>query len=203
MDPAVALVKSYLELCGYFVLSELPVRREEHGHYRDVTDIDVIAVRFPHGPSGTPPHHPFALMLGFDPALHTPEAGIDVVIGEVKEGRASINPALHREAVVAFALKRLGCCPADQIPMHAHHVVTTGRADMAMAPGLPCGVRLVEFAGEPSTGHVLTVQLGHCASWVEDQMRDASTAVPGTHWKDQTLGLLSLLTKVKRSQRKP
>lgn len=47
MDTAVGLVKTYLELCGYFVLAELPVRAVTGGTYRDVTDVDIIAVRFP------------------------------------------------------------------------------------------------------------------------------------------------------------
>jgi hypothetical protein len=45
VNTAVGLVKAYLELCGYFVLAELPVREAGGGGYRDVTDVDVLAVR--------------------------------------------------------------------------------------------------------------------------------------------------------------
>ena len=37
-------------------------------HYRDVTDIDIVAVRFPHPPA-TELTDPFALLLGSDPEL--------------------------------------------------------------------------------------------------------------------------------------
>ena len=47
MDTAVGLVKSYLGLAGYFVLAELPVRERASEHHRDVTDLDIVAVRFP------------------------------------------------------------------------------------------------------------------------------------------------------------
>ena len=50
MDTAVALVKAYLELCGYFVLAELPVRGRDKRGYHDVTDIDILAMRFPNRP---------------------------------------------------------------------------------------------------------------------------------------------------------
>ena len=36
MDTAVAVVTAYLELCGYFVLTELPVRGRDKRGYHDV-----------------------------------------------------------------------------------------------------------------------------------------------------------------------
>jgi len=54
MDIAVGLVKAYLELCGYFGLAELPVRTANGGTYHDVTDLDIIAVRFRHPPLALP-----------------------------------------------------------------------------------------------------------------------------------------------------
>ena len=111
MDTAVGLVKTYLELCGYVVLAELPVRAPEGGTYRDVTDLDIVAVRFPHPPLALPRRlaRPLAVFLGVDPALESFEAGVDVIVGEVKEGRTRLNPALRREETIAFALRRLGC----------------------------------------------------------------------------------------------
>lgn len=49
MDTAVGLVRAYLELSGYFVLAELPVRTLRGGRARAVTDLDILAVRFPQG----------------------------------------------------------------------------------------------------------------------------------------------------------
>ena len=69
MDTAVAVVKAYLELCGYFVLAELPVRGRDKRGYHDVTDIDILAVRFPHQPHPLkgPMAQPLHVLLGKDP----------------------------------------------------------------------------------------------------------------------------------------
>lgn len=114
MDTAVGLVKSYLELCGYFVLAELPVRAlgEAGQGYRDVTDLDVVAVRFPHPPyelSGRD-ERPLEVFLGANPALVSFTQGLNIIIGEVKEGKGRLNPAL-RQALPgqAGSFRRPGC----------------------------------------------------------------------------------------------
>jgi len=68
MDTAVGLVKAYLELCGYFVLAELPVRAVQHGAYHDVTDLDTVAVRFPH------PHVALPQRVALRPTRHPQQA---------------------------------------------------------------------------------------------------------------------------------
>lgn len=78
MDTAVGVVKTYLELCGYFVLAELPVREADGGDYRDVTDVDIVAVRFPHPPASRRVTGPLDVFLGVDPALSVLEEGVDV-----------------------------------------------------------------------------------------------------------------------------
>ena len=197
MDPAVGLVSAYLELCGYFVLAELPVREAEGEHYRDVTDLDIVAVRFPY-PSAEVPADPFALLLGSDSDLRTFEDGVDVIIGEVKEGAPSINPALRGTAVIAFALRRLGCCPPHEIPARALSIARRGRAEMQMAPGLQCRVRLVAFAGkgDQEARSVLTIPLAHCAAVIRRSLSDAESGFAFARWKDPTLGLMALLAKV-------
>ena len=93
MDTAVGVVKAYLELCGYLVLAELPVREAEGGGYRDVTDLNIVAVRFPHPPVGLSRHvtSPLEVFLGVDPALQVCAEGADVIVGEVKEGHARLT----------------------------------------------------------------------------------------------------------------
>ena len=87
------------------------------------------------------------VFLGTDPALGTPQEALDVVIGEVKEGRARLNPGLRRQDTVAFALRRVGCCPEQLVEEQARAVVREGRREMVMAGGLRCVVRIVAFAG--------------------------------------------------------
>ena len=60
MDIAVNLVESYLRFNGYLTLSEFEVQaRNEHGDFESVTDVDIMAIRFPGdvvvgGPDGGP-----------------------------------------------------------------------------------------------------------------------------------------------------
>ena len=198
MDAPVALVKAYLEQCGYFVLTELPLRESIGGGYRDVTDVDIIAVRFPHDPVGAGHRgDPLDLLLGIDPELETFHDGVDVIIAEVKAGKAAVNPALRRGRTIAFALRRLGCCPLPEVPAAAGRILEKGRADLEMGPGLACRVRLVAFAGERehAAPASITVTLAHCAGFIERQMRTAGAALADAQFKDPVLSLLALLAK--------
>lgn len=199
MDTAVGIVRSYLELCGYFVLSELPVRERVGRDYRDVTDIDIVAVRFPHPPSaaGVVSENPLDLLLGSDPQLQTFAEGVDVIIGEVKEGRAEINPALRHQETIAFALRRLGCCPAAQVAQQAIAIAHRGAQGMRM-DGMRCRIRLVLFAGYglAEASHPLVVPLRRCIAFIQERMRVAPRVMAGTQWKDPTLAMFALLTKL-------
>ena len=200
MDTAVALVKTYLELCGYFVLAELPVRASRGDGYRDVTDLDVIAVRFPHTPltDSRRTDRPLEVFLGTDPALRTIADGVDVVIGEVKEGQARMNPALRRDETIAFALRRLGCCPEHQLDEEARLIRRAGTREMSMPGRLRCRVRLVSFAGHgvASDHGVLTVSLSRCVDFIAHRLREASDVLGGAQFKDPVLGLFALQDKL-------
>ena len=198
MDAPVGVVKAYLELCGYFVLSELPLRLPDQHGYRDVTDIDIVAVRFPHSSRPMPRRDPLALLLGSDPELHGLNDGVDVIIGEVKAGHAHVNPALRRQAVVAFALRRLSCCPEPEVPAQAEAVAREGSRRMMMRGVLPCLIRLVVFAGEGEAGPptVATISLRHCTDFIERRMREERSALAGAQLKDPVLALFGLLAKL-------
>src|SRR4051794_23701240 len=98
MDHAVALVQAYLQLNGYFTSAEYPIiAAAGRNGFRTLTDIDVLAFRFPAGlPSVVPvpsrKRTPRGIDLSdIDPGLGVPEDSIDMLIGEVKEGRVGIN----------------------------------------------------------------------------------------------------------------
>ena len=202
MDTAVGLVKTYLELCGYFVLAELPVRAPEGGTYRDVTDLDIVAVRFPHPPLALPRRlaRPLDVFLGVDPALETFETGVDVIVGEVKEGRARLNPGLRREETIAFALRRLGCCPEATVPAEARAIARAGAHHMTMPGQVRCRIRLVGFAGHGHTPEhgVLTVPLNHCARFIAERLRAARDVLAGVQFKEPVLGIFALQDKLAR-----
>ena len=78
----------------------------------DVTDRDIVAVRFPHRMrEGRLGAEPLDIYLGLDPVLDTGETDVDVIIGEVKEGRAELNAGLLRLGTIAFALSPHGLLP--------------------------------------------------------------------------------------------
>ena len=201
MAVSVGLVRAYLELSGYFVLSELPVRAFRGQVAVDVTDLDIVAVRFPHRQvqKGAGATDPLDIYLGHDPALGADEEGIDVIIGEVKEGRAQLNPGLRRVSTIAFAIRRLGCCPDDEVMDTARRVLEHGETRTTMAPGLPCRLRLVAFGGssEQALGSgVHVVSLARCANVIEGRMDAARNLVGALHFEDPVLGLFALRQKL-------
>lgn len=200
VDTAVGLAKAYLELCGYFVLAELPVRTADRSGYHDVTDLDIIAVRFPHAPDQLrgPTAPPLAVFLGADPALETFEEGVDVIIGEVKEGEARLNPALQRAETIAFALRRLGCCPSERIEDEARILARAGKLDTAMGVSLQCHIRLVAFVGygHPVQRGVHTVPLHRCAEFIAQRLREGRGVLAGVQFKDSVLSWFVLQAKL-------
>lgn len=195
MDAAVGIVKAYLELSGYFVLTELPMRVRERRGYRDVTDLDVVAVRFPGSVGPSDAGHEFP---DPDVRLRTRLDALDVVIGEVKEGKATLNPALRREETIAFALRRVGCCPDELVDAEAHAIARRGRGDMAMG-GIPCVVRVVAFAGghADAAGADVTVPLERCLDSIAARLHGAGGALIGAAFKDPVLDLLALQEKLR------
>ena len=107
MDNAVALVRAYLHVNGYFTVTEYPVlEAARHGGYRTVTDLDVLAVRFPGAGRrvlGRGGRHRFET----DPALRVPADRPDMLVAEVKEGRGRFNEATLDAAVIEAALQLL------------------------------------------------------------------------------------------------
>ena len=191
MDTAVAVVKAYLEFCGYFVLAELPVRGRDRRGYHDVTDIDILAVRFPHEPHPLkgPMAQPLHVLLGKDPELGTFEDGLDVIVGEVKESRARLNPPLRKQETVAFALRRVGCCPEESVEEEAQRVIQDGQREHRMPGGMRCRVRLVVFAGFKSSKQKaaryvsLDTRLLYCRA-----VSPGRDVLGGAQFKDPVLG---------------
>ena len=98
MNTAVALVDAYLQINGYFTIAEYPlVECFQNQPARSVTDIDLLAYRFPqagrHGEAqGTVVG---SVIENVDPKLHCPLDRPDMLFCEVKEGRPHFNDAGH------------------------------------------------------------------------------------------------------------
>lgn len=198
MDNAVSLVQAYLRLQGYFTVSEYPViAAGGSGEYRTATDLDMLALRFPRAGqlvpgrarsgSGDENH------LELDPALGVPEDHVDMILGEVKEGRATLNAPATDPGVVRATLVAFGCCGPEQAPGLAATLLREGRAM------LPSGhaIRLVVFASVTggAKGRYHVVALRQVVAFLRSYVRRHWDVL--RHWdsKDPALGMLLTLEK--------
>ena len=202
MDASVALTVAYLQLNGFFVLTELPVQVGDRHGYRTATDLDVLAVRLPHAAELLPSTHAHArdVLLGQDPALETDQWRTEVLIAEVKRGRGRINEGYHDIDVLRFALRRTGCCTTDMIDTHAATLARSGWVETATASGHPCRIRLASFAGStvPATG-ALTMNLGHCVAFIRQRLDRYERQLRGAYFRDPVVNLLGLVDAVSAS----
>ena len=128
MDHAVALVQAYLRVNGYFTVSEFPVIvAAAAGGYRTATDLDILAFRFP-GAGGMSPQENVPGAITPDPALGVRGDHPDMLIGEVKEGRAELNAAATDPAVLRTVLIRFGCCAPEAVDDIVETLRHRGRA---------------------------------------------------------------------------
>jgi hypothetical protein len=105
MDHAVSLVQAYLQLNGYFTSAEYPIIASAgRTGVRTITDIDVLAFRFPRGlplANPSPKRAPQGLNVSdIDPGLGVPDDSVDMIIGEVKEGRVGVNTGEENDRVI-------------------------------------------------------------------------------------------------------
>ena len=201
MDHAVALVEAYLRVNGYFTVSEYPVvEARRYGGFRTATDLDILAFRFPGAgrlvPSGSDEDdHSYAP----DPELGCRPDCAEMLIGEVKEGKAELNEAARDPAVLQAALTRFGCCSRCYVPEVVKQLLQKGQAMTN------CGhrVRMVAFgalhgsSGSPKYDIIL---LGHIERFLHDYICQHWEVLHQAQFKDPVFGFLVMLEKGHRGQ---
>lgn len=203
MNAAVSLVRTYLKLNSYFTATELPViKKGDDGLYFEVTDIDILALRFPRAAHIVAQGRPGPLddfQFPPDPLLQIPVDAMDLIIGEVKAGKPRLNPHLRSEDTLYRALVRFGFCPPDRLERAVTELKEGGETwvrdgDVA----IPSRVRLVAFGdGETHEGDNYTViPLKKVAEFVTDHLRRFREVLHPVRLTDPTLGLLHLLEKL-------
>jgi hypothetical protein len=204
MDHAVALVESYLRVNGYFTVTEYPVIEAcRCGAYRTATDLDVLAFRFPGAGCLVPcnsseqeKHHELQIFAP-DPHLGAPGDEADMLIGEVKEGRAELNEAARDPAVLRAVLTRFGCCRPEHVQAVVQSLLEKGHARTH------CGhtVRMVAFGSLPpqlgSTKYTV-ISLRHVQDFLEAYLRDHWDLLCHAQFKDLAFGFEVLLEKARR-----
>lgn len=192
MDNAVALVRTYLQLNGYFTITEYPVMARAGSHqFRSLTDIDIMAFRFA-GAADMLVGSASQLDGETDSALCCSRHAPEMLIGEVKEGRAELNGAASHPHVLEAALARFGCCSAAE----AHHVASElagrGRART------PCGhdVRLVAFGSSlDGSARYTRILLSDVVAYIQEYVREHWDVVRHAGSKDPVLGMFVLMGK--------
>lgn len=192
MDNAVALVRTYLQLNGYFTVTEYPVMARAGSHqFRSMTDIDVMGFRFAGAGEMLVDSAP-QLDGGTDSALCCSTHAPEMLIGEVKEGRAELNGAARDPRVLEAVLARFGCCSAAE----AHHVAAelAGRGKASTA----CGhdVRLVAFGSSlDGSASYTRVLLSDVVAYIQEYVREHWDVVRHAGSKDAVFGMFVLMGK--------
>lgn len=199
MDNAVALVQAYLRVNGYLTATELPVVESlRGGGYQALTDLDVLAFRFGRasvmGEAVRSSRRKKGSAPPVDPALDLRSDLPDMLIGEVKEGRATLNRGATDKAVLGAAIARFGCCDAAESESVVTDLLRRGRAKMAHGHR----VRLVAFGSQAPEGGARgyeVILLSHVVSFLRAHLRRHWSVFQASEVKDPALGLLALLEK--------
>ncbi len=197
MDHAVALVEAYLQINGYFTVAEYPVI-ESFGkqHYGVATDLDILAFRFP-GAGRLVPGRGGTGLFAPDPALGIDGDAADMLIGEVKEGRAEMNRNTRNPEVLRTVLARFGCCSLHDADTTVRQLLNKGKADTHAGHR----VRLMAFGSssdESPHGRYATLTLGHIAGFIENYLGEHWKMLRHARFEHPALGLFMVLEKARR-----
>jgi hypothetical protein len=200
MDNAVALVNSYLRLNGYFTVTEYPIMATARGGPpRTVTDIDVLAFRFPSA-GIRPANGRSALPLSghqTDPALEVPASGADMLVGEVKEGRAVLNAGATNPFVLKEALVRFGCCDPEEAGQVVENLIRSGSSPLKSGHR----IRMVAFGAtrdDVAVGNYTRISLGNVLGFLKNHISDHWEVLRHADTKDPAFGFLMTLEKALR-----
>ncbi|HNP64217.1 MAG TPA: hypothetical protein PKH39_09785 [Woeseiaceae bacterium] len=206
MDVSTSLVQAYLHVNGYFTATDYPLVESKRDQApRTLTDIDMLAVRLHRYPdelgqsrkdSGKV-HGPMTMQT--DPVLECPPDRTDMIVAEVKQGRAQVNPGSRNRDVLAAALVRFGCCSSEEAPGLTQALLQHGRAQ-GKSEHI---VRMVLFASSgaraPRGWH--WVHLDHVFQFLDTYLRSEQSVLGHVDLHDPALAWLSLMHKSNLSLR--
>jgi hypothetical protein len=197
MDIAVNLVENYLRLTGYMTLSEFEVqRRDKKGRFKTVTDIDIMAIRFPGDIYLGDPHKAAdcEMLVIDDPVLELADDTIDVIVGEVKQGRAELNPGIKDHGVLHSMLRRVEWVYDVETDDVIQDLQRDGVHVGPSRGGSRVRTRLVAF-GRSHYSNINTVALGHIISTMLEFFEGHEDAFRPVQFREPAPAFLRLLLK--------
>jgi len=202
MDPSVSLVEAYLHANGYMTVTEYPIlERTPDGMVRTATDIDILAIRMPgagrlrptskHG--GASSHERW---FEPDPALvdEQTDGVVDLIIAEVKEGKAELNHGARRPETIQSALRRFASADSGLVQSVADRLVRRGRV---LLPEQELQARLIAFGSErsKSQGPWQVILLRDCFAYLLSMTRELDRRGISMHMKNPVMNILALMGK--------
>lgn len=199
MDHAVALVQAYLQINGYFTVAEYPViEATGKNHFSTATDLDILAYRFPGAGrivTGKKNRHG-----AFSPDALLGVSGdvSDMLIGEIKEGRAELNRNARSPNVLRTVLARFGCCPLEHVDSVVEQLIHKGRAITHDNHQ----IRLMAFGSVDTNDHPYDViTTGHIVRFIEDYLNEHWEVLRSAQFKHPALGLFMVLKKARMNMK--
>lgn len=189
-------MQAYLRLNGFFTVTEYPIIGiGKHGAY-SLTDVDVLAARFPSAQQWITSRGQRGYAFENDPLLEIEPHCIQMIIGEVKEGRAKLNPNAYTPAVIEAVIRRFGCC--DEEPGEvALQVIGHGSADTHLG-NQKCRIRMMAFGGGPDipASNYDCITLRHVVGYLNNFVHRHSEVFLSAQIKDESFDLMALLVKL-------
>ena len=195
MDNAVAIVEAYLYINGYFTVTEYPViEAVGKGGYRMVTDLDVLALRFPGAGRLIPSKTGLEEIFATDQKLACSTNHTEMIVAEVKEGRAELNQNAKDPIVLQTMLTRFGCCPASDVDQVVTSLLRTGDTIT------PAGhrIRLMAFGSimpEKGKKEYKIILLKHVVRFLQEYLREHWEILRHGQFKHPAFGFLVSLEK--------
>jgi len=206
MDPAIALVQAYLRVNGYFTITEYPLFEILEGgtNVRAITDLDILAFRFPRvgrAPLGSPAgggtlHGVFRP----DPDLAGDPDKADMILAEVKGGPARFNEAILDPRVLGAGLARFGCCAPENAEPLARILLRRGSAKTEaghIIRTIAFGSGTDDAAKEQA---YRVISLGHVIAFLENYLREEWAVLRQVQVLEPGLAMLQTVMKARESE---
>jgi len=190
----ILLVQKYLELNGYFVLINYHVHKGESS--TPFTDIDILAIRFPNAfekPIGAScdefKYHDLLVPTKDDYDY------IDIIIGEVKEGRPQDIERISKPIVLEYALNRVGIFDrkvnreiAKKLANRREYVYNKVR------------IRKMAFCSRGFTENATVMYFKHIIDYINERFQKHKETKLGVHYEDPVLSLFKIAALSSRSR---